>query len=146
MAGAAVDDYARVMAETDASKVYEASPWAADGRAAEIVRPAPVQSADTVPPKSLARDMAFARLHSRILAAAMAVQAAKYTAKCLWNNRPSCLVRADLVLVRAGRPCTSHRQNWRRMRNRGWLTAPRVGATPDASPRSTCALRNAEGQ
>ena len=77
MAGAAVDDYARVMAETDASKVCEASPWAADKGAAEIVRPAPVQSADNVPPKSLARDMVFARLHSRILAAVEAVQAGK---------------------------------------------------------------------
>ena len=51
--------------------------WAADKRAAEIVRPAPVQSADSVPPKSLARDVAFAKLQSRILVAAEAVQAAK---------------------------------------------------------------------
>ena len=42
--------------ENEASKLDEASPWAADKRAAEIVRPAPVQSADNVPPKSLARD------------------------------------------------------------------------------------------
>ena len=32
---------------------------------------------DNVPPKRLARDMAFAKLHSRILEAATAVQAAK---------------------------------------------------------------------
>ena len=43
-----------------------------------------------------------------------------YTAKCLWHNRPSCPVRADLALTRAGRPCTSHRQNWRRKRNGAW--------------------------
>ena len=55
LAGVAVDDYARVMVETDASKVYEASPWAVDKRVAEIVRLAPVQSADNVSPKSLAR-------------------------------------------------------------------------------------------
>ena len=76
-AGVAVDDYAKVMVEHEASLVYEASPWAVDKRAAEIVRPAPVQSADWVPPKSLARDMAFAKLQSRILSAAEAVQAAK---------------------------------------------------------------------
>ena len=77
-AGFAVDDYAKVMVEHEASLVYEASPWAVDKRAAEIVRPAPVQSADRVPPKSLARDMAFAaKLQSRILSAAEAVQAAK---------------------------------------------------------------------
>ena len=41
------------------------------------MRPAPVQAADRVPLKSLARDMAFAKLQSRILSAAEAVQAAK---------------------------------------------------------------------
>ena len=70
MVGGVVDDYAIVMVENDASRVYEASPCAADKRAAEIVRPAPVQTADSVPPTSLARDVAFAKLQSRILAAA----------------------------------------------------------------------------
>ena len=51
----AVDEYAKVTIENEASKLYEASPWAADKRDAEIVRPAPVQSADKVPPKSPAR-------------------------------------------------------------------------------------------
>ena len=73
----AVDEYGRVMIENEASKLHEASPWAADTRAAEIVRPAPVQASDSVPPKSLARDMAFAKLQSRVLSAAEAVQAAK---------------------------------------------------------------------
>ena len=76
-AGVAVDDYAKVMVEHEASLLYEASPWAADKRAAEIVRPAPAQSADWVPPKSLAGDVAFAKLQSRILSSAEAVQAAK---------------------------------------------------------------------
>ena len=58
----AVDEYARVMIENEASKLYEASPRAVDERAAEIVCPAPVQAADNVPPKRLARDMAFAKL------------------------------------------------------------------------------------
>ena len=115
--GVSVDQYARVMIENEASKLYEASSWAADKRAAEIVRPSPVQLADNVAPKSLARDMAFAKLQSRILEAAEAVQAARsYTAKCLRNNRP--------IMLSAGGPgtgtcCTSHRQNWRRMRNGG---------------------------
>ena len=75
--GVAVDEYAKVTIENEGSKMYEASPWAADKRVAEIVRPAPVQSAENVPPKSLARDMAFSKLQSRILPAAEAVQAAK---------------------------------------------------------------------
>ena len=62
MAGVAVYDYARVMVENDASIVCEASPWAGDKRVAETVRPAPVQTSESVPPKSLARDMASAQL------------------------------------------------------------------------------------
>ena len=77
LSGVAVDERAKVTIENEAGKLYEASPWAADTRAAEIVRSAPVQMADRVPPKSLARDMAFAKLQSRILSAAEAVQAAK---------------------------------------------------------------------
>ena len=66
VAGVAVDEHTRAMVENDASKVHELSPWAADNRAAEIVRLAPVQAADNIPPKSLAQDMAFAKLQSRI--------------------------------------------------------------------------------
>ena len=73
----AVDEYAKVTIENEASKLYEASPWAADKRAAVIVRPAPVQSADNVPPKSLARDTVLAKLRSSILSAAEALEAAK---------------------------------------------------------------------
>ena len=51
--GVAVDEYAKVMIENDASKLYEARPRATDKRAAEIVRPAPVQADDRVPPKNL---------------------------------------------------------------------------------------------
>ena len=75
LSGVAVDAHARVTIENETSKLYEASLWAADKRAAEIVRRAPAQTADRVPPKSLARDMAFAKLQSRILSAADAVQA-----------------------------------------------------------------------
>ena len=60
VSGVAVDQHARVAIENEASELYEAMSWAADKRAVEIVRPAPVQTADRVPPKSLARDMAFA--------------------------------------------------------------------------------------
>ena len=51
LSGVAVDKHARVTIESEASKLYEATPWAADKRAAEIVCLAPVQSADSVPPK-----------------------------------------------------------------------------------------------
>ena len=42
LSGVPVDEPARVTIENEASKLYEASPWAADTRAAEIIRPAPV--------------------------------------------------------------------------------------------------------
>ena len=100
------------MVENDASKVYEASPWAVDKRVVEVVRPAPVQASDSVPPKSLARDMAFAKLHSEM--------------------RPE----QQAVTLSAGGPshwpCTNHRQNW----HGHGVTC----ATPDAGPPS-CALR-----
>ena len=48
MAAVAVYDYAKAMVDHDASLVCEASPWAADKRATEIVRPAHVQAADRV--------------------------------------------------------------------------------------------------
>ena len=99
MAGVAVDDYAKVMVEHEASLVNEANPWAAYKRAAEIVRPAPVQSADWVPPKSQAEDMAFAKLQ--------AVQAAK-----LHSDMPPV---QQAIMLSAGGPgtgtCTNHRQN-----------------------------------
>ena len=49
---------------------------AEDLRAAETVHLALVQAADSAPPKSLAQDMAFAKLQSRILSAAEAVRPA----------------------------------------------------------------------
>ena len=78
--GVAVDEYARVK------------------RAAEIVRRALVQSADIVLSKSVARDMAFAKLQSRILAAAEAVQAAK-----LHSEMPS---EQQAIMLSAGGPGT----------------------------------------
>ena len=76
-AGVAVDDRATAQSECDARKVYEKSPWATDKGAAEVIRPALVQTADQLPLKSVARDMAYATLQSRILSAAEAAQAAK---------------------------------------------------------------------
>ena len=120
MAGVAVDDYSRVMVENEASKVYEASPWAVDRRAAEIVRPALVQTAHRVQPKAwsgtwrlLSYNRGFCWLRKRC-------RLQSYTVKCFQNSRPSCSVWEDLALARAGRPCTSHRQNCHKMRNRGW--------------------------
>ena len=79
-------------------------------RAAEIVRPAPVQSANWVPPKSLARDMAIAKLQSRILAAAEAVQAAKLHGDML-PEQQAILLSAGGPGTGTCWPCTSHRQN-----------------------------------
>ena len=140
-AGVAVDDCAKVTVEHEATLVYEASPWAADKRAAEIVRPAPVQSADWVPPKSLAGDMAFAKLQSRILSAAEAVKASK-----LHSDMPP---EQPAIMLSAGGPGTGtcwtamHKSPTDLAQNAQWrmATALRLGATPDAGPRSTCALR-----
>ena len=137
--GVAVDEHARAVVENEASKLYEASPWAPVKRAAEIVRSALVQTAGNVPPKSLARDMAFAKLQSRILAAAEAVQQA---AK-LHSDMPP---KQQAILLSAGGLGTGtcwtamHKSptelaQWR------MATALGLGATPDAGPRSTCALR-----
>ena len=124
-----------------ASKLYEASPWAADKRATEIVRLALVQTADRVPPKSVARDMAFAKLQSKILSAAEAVQAAK-----LHSEVPP---EQQAIMLSAGGPGTGtswtamHKSATELAENAQWrmATALRLGATPDAGPRSTCALR-----
>ena len=128
----AVDEHARVTIEKVASKLYEASPWAADKRAAEIVRPAPVQTADRVPPKSLARDIAFAKLQSRILSAA-----------------GDMLPEQQAIVLSAGGPGTGtcwtamHKSPTEPAQNAQWrmATALRLAATADAGPRSTCALR-----
>ena len=109
LAGVAFDDYAKATAEHEACLVCEASPWAADKRAVEIVRPAPVQSADWVSPKSRARDMAFAKLQSSMLwQQRRRCRLRSSMATCLRSNRLSCSVRADLALARAGRPFTGH--------------------------------------
>ena len=141
LSGAAVDEHARVTMESEASTLCEASPWAADKRAAEIVRPAPVQSADWVPPKTLARNMAFAKLQWRILSAAEAVQAAK-----LHGEMPP---EQQAIMLGAGGPGTGtcwtamHKSPTELAQNAPWrmATALRLGATPGAGPRSTCALR-----
>ena len=49
--GVAVDEHARVAIENEASNLYEASPWAEEKRAVEIVRLAPVLTADGGPAK-----------------------------------------------------------------------------------------------
>ena len=105
--------------ENEASKLCEASPWAADKRAAEIVRPAPVQTADSVTPKSVARDMALA-LQSSILSAAEAVQAAKLHSEMLSEQQAIMLGAGGPGTGTCWTPCTSHRQNCHRMRIGGW--------------------------
>ena len=141
LSGVAVDEHARVAVENEASKVYEASPWALDKRAVEIVRPAPVRTDERVPPTSLARDMAFAKLQSRILSASEAVQAAKLHAELSPEHQA--------IMLSAGGPGTGtswtamHKSPTELAQNAQWrmATALRLGATPDAGPRSVCALK-----
>ena len=59
-----------------------------------------------------------------------------YTVRCLLSNRSSCSVRAGRALARSGLSCTSLRRRSCRV-----ATALRLGWTPDAGPRATCALR-----
>ena len=143
--GVAVDEYARVVVENDAGKVYEGSPWPAGKRAAGIVLPAPVQAADSVPWKSLGRDMAFAKLQSSILSAAEAVQAAKLHSETLPEQQA--------IMLSAGGPGTGtcwtamHKSPTELPENAQWrmATALRLGATRDVGPRSTCAPRHRWG-
>ena len=96
-----------------------------------------MQAADSVPPKSLARDMAFAKLQSRRLSAAEAVQAAKLHSEMLPEQQA--------VMLNAGGPGSG--TCWTAMHKspielaqkaqRRMATALRLGATPDAGPRST---------
>ena len=141
LSGVAVDTHATVAIEFEAGKLYDSSPWVVDRRAAEIIRPAPVQTDERVPPKSLARDMAFAKLQSRILSAAEAVQAAKLHAELSPEQQA--------IMLSAGGPGTGtswtamHKSPIELAQNAQWrmATALRLGATPDAGPRSVCALR-----
>ena len=83
--------------------------------------------------------MAFAKLQSRILSAAEAVQAAK-----LHGDMPP---EQQAIMLSAGGPGTGTGTRWTAMHKSAqaaqWrmATALRLGATPDAGPRSTCALR-----
>ena len=99
-----------------------------------------MQTADRVPPKSLARDMAFSKLQSWILAAE-AVQAAKLHSEMLPEEQA--------IMLSAGGPGTGtcwtamHKSPTELPQNAQWrmATALRLAATPDAGPGSTCALR-----
>ena len=100
-----------------------------------------MQAADSAPPKSLARGTAFAKLQSSILSAAEAVQAAKLHSEML----PELVA----IMLSAGGPgagtcwTAMHKSPTDLAQNAQWrmATASRQGATPDAGPRSTCALR-----
>ena len=133
----AVDEHVRETIENEASKLCEASPWAEDKRAAEIVRPAPVQAADSVPPKSLARDMAFAKLQSRILSAAEAVQAAKLHSEMLPEQQAVMLNAAGLGSGTCWTAMHKSPTELAQKAQRRMATALRLGATPDAGPRFT---------
>ena len=86
---------------------------------------ATVQSVDWVPPKSLARDMALS-CNRGSCPLRRRCRLRSYTAICLQSNKLSCSVRADQALAQNAQ--------WR-------MATLRLGATPDAGPRSMCALR-----
>ena len=84
-------------------------------RGRRIVRLAPGADGRQGPAKKPCTRLAFAKLQSRILSAAEAVQAAKLHCEMLPEQQAISSVRRNLA--RAGRPCTSHRQNCHRLRN-----------------------------
>ena len=71
-----------------------------------MIRPAPVQTTGHVPLKSVARDMACAKLQSKILS----VQAAKLHHELPPEQQATMLSAGDAALARIGQPCTSPRQ------------------------------------
>ena len=71
--GTAVDRRARVQIECQAKKAQEASPWNENKDVGDVVRPAPVQTGDRVPLESVAAEVAFSKLQSRILSVAETV-------------------------------------------------------------------------
>ena len=99
----------------DARLVYETSPWAADKEVAEVIRPAPVQVADNV-----ARDMAYAKLQSRILAAAEAAQAAKRHHALPPEQQAVVLSAGELGTGTNWTAMHKSRQRCYRTRNGGW--------------------------
>ena len=101
--------------------VYGTRPSAADKEAAEVIRPAPVQVADTVPPKSLAQDMANAKSQSRTWQLRKQCRLQNCTTSCPQSSKPSCSILGDWALARVGQPCTSPRQRCYRTSNGGWL-------------------------
>ena len=120
-AGVVADEYARALLESVASKVYETSLWAAAKQVAEVIRPALVQVADHVPPKSVARDMAYAKLQSRIVSAAEAVQAAKLHHELLPEKHDSLLGAWRLGTGTSWTAMHKSRQRYYKTRNGGWL-------------------------
>ena len=141
LAGVAVDDHARVMVETDASTVYEASPLAADKRVAEIVRPALVQSADNVSPKSPARAYGVCKATIEVFGSSgggSGCEATRRNASGTTGHHAQCGGRGTGTCWTA-----MHKSPTELAQNAKWrmATALRLGATPDAGPRSTCALR-----
>ena len=135
--GSAVDLHLAVMPHV----CDDASLWAHDRAVANVIRPVPGQPAQRAPPRSLPRDMAYAKLLSRILSAAEAVQAAR-----LDHGLP---FEQQAIMLSAGGPgtgtmCTAmHKSPTGARSTAQWrvTTALRIGLVPDASPCATCALR-----
>ena len=112
VSGVAVDQYARVMVQNEASKLYEALRRSS----------ARILCRRLTASRRRARNGTW-RLqsyHRGFCPQRKRCKVRSYTVKCLQNSRPSCSVQGDRALARAGRPCTNRRQNWHRMRSGGW--------------------------
>ena len=82
LSGVAVDTHATVAVENEDSQLYDTSPWVADRRAAEIIRPAPVQTDETGPDqKSCAETWRLLNYNREFCRLLKAVQAAKLHAE-----------------------------------------------------------------
>ena len=141
LTGVAVYGDAMVQFECDAQKIYEWSLWAGDKEAAKVIRPALAQATDHVPPRSVARDMAYAKLQLRILSAAEAVQAAQ-----LHQEMPP--EQQAVVLSAGGQSTGTTWTNMHKSPTEILQNAPRrkTTALPNARPRDLCALHKGSEQ
>ena len=144
-AGVAVDEYARVLFENDASKVHDTSPWAADQQVTEVIRPAPVWL--TLSRRRVWLGTWLLQSHnggSCLLRKRCRLQ--NCTTSCSQSSKLSCSMPRDRALARVGQPCTSPRQRCERTRNGGWLR--RCGSArrlmQDHAPRVLCAKATTE--
>ena len=135
---------AKVQVEREARKPYVSSLWNKDKDVGDMFRPSPVQTGDSVPPNSVARDMAVARLQFRMLAVPEALQAVKLCNEMALKLQAMMLCAGGQGTGTTGtvmRTCPSGL-----VQSAQWRTATLLilGMLPDAGPRATCSLRRSD--